>query len=57
MRPPTVLVESCFNSEQASLMRLIYTEKYVLVLKQVILIARVVLISSGLDSKGGLKFE
>ena len=45
-----VLVESCLNSEQVSLMRSNYLEKYILVLKQVVIIAKVVLIWSGLYS-------
>ena len=46
-----VLVGSGLKSEQVSLMRpIFYTEKYVLVLKQVDLIVRKVLISSGLRS-------
>ena len=44
------LVESGFNSEQVSLMRPFDIEKCVLVLKQVVLIARVILISKGLYS-------
>ena len=44
-----VLVKSGLNnSEQVSLMRPIYIENWILVLKQVVLIARIVLISSGL---------
>ena len=48
--PPMVLVEGGLNSEQVSLMRPIYTEKCILVLKQVILIARVILIIAELYS-------
>ena len=33
-RPPMVLVEAAFNSEQASLMRPFYIEECILVLKQ-----------------------
>ena len=40
VRPPLVLVESGLNSEQVSLMRAIYFGKCILVLKQVVLIAR-----------------
>ena len=43
-----VLFDSGLNSEQFSLMRPIYIENCFLVLKQVVLIARMVLISSGL---------
>ena len=50
IRPSMVLVESGLNSEQVSLMSVIYIEKCILVLKQVVLIARVVLILSGLYS-------
>ena len=49
IRPPMVLVESGLNNEQVSLMRPIYIENCISVLKQVILIARVVFISGGLD--------
>ena len=45
-----VLVKSDLNSEQVSLMRPIYIEKYILVMKQVVLVARMVLISRGLYS-------
>ena len=44
-----VLVESGLNSVQISLMRPTYIEQSILELKQVVLIARVVLISSGLN--------
>ena len=44
IRPLKVLVKSGLNSEQVSLMRPIYIEKCILVKKQVVLIARVVLI-------------
>ena len=43
-----VLVESGLNSEQVSLTKPIYIEKWILVMKQVVLIVRVVLILSGL---------
>ena len=60
IRPPTVLVKSGLDSEQVSLMRPIFIENFILVLKQVVLIARVVLILSGLNSGtslylGGIK--
>ena len=42
-----VLVQSGLNNEQVSLVKPIYIEKYILVLKQVVLLARVVLISNG----------
>ena len=45
-----VPVESGLNSEQVPLMRPIYIENCILVLKKVALIVRVVLISSGLYS-------
>ena len=45
-----VLVRNGLNSEQVLLMRPIYIENCILVLKQVVLIARVVLILSGLYS-------
>ena len=48
--PPLVYVECGHNTEQVSLIRPIYIEKCILVLKQVVLIARVVLILSGLNS-------
>ena len=48
MSAPLVLVESGLNSEQASLMRPIYIENFILVLKQVVLIAREVLSLSGI---------
>ena len=51
IRPPKVLVENGHNSEQVSLMRPIYIENCILVLKQVVLMARVVLISNGLNSQ------
>ena len=41
-----VLVERVLNTEQVSLMRPIYIEKYILVLKQVVLIERMMLILS-----------
>ena len=44
------LIKSGLNGEQVSLMRPIYTEKCILVLKHVVLITRVVLMSSGLFS-------
>ena len=47
-RPPMVLLESCLNSDQVSLMRPIYIENCIMELKQVVLIARVVFILSGL---------
>ena len=50
IRPPLLLIESGLNSEQVSLMKTIYIENCILVLKQVVLVARVVLISSGLNS-------
>ena len=50
IRPSMVLVESGLISEQVSLMRLSNIEKCILVLKQVVLIARVVLILSGLNN-------
>ena len=50
IRPPVVLSESGLNSDQVSLMRPIYIEKSILVLKQVVLIARVVLNLSGLNT-------
>ena len=46
--PPMVVVESGLNSEQVSSMKPICIENCILVLKQVVLIVRVVLISSGL---------
>ena len=46
-----VLAESGLNTEQVSLMMPIYIEKCILVLKQVVLIERVVLILGGLYSK------
>ena len=54
-RPLMVLVKSGYNSKQVSIMRLIYIDKYILVLKQVVLIARVVLILSGLNRENLLK--
>ena len=48
-----VLIESGINNVQISLMRTINIEKCSLVLKEVVLIERVVLISSGLN-KGTL---
>ena len=45
-----VLVESGLNSGQVSLMRQLYIKKCFLVLKQVVLIARVVLISGDLNN-------
>ena len=46
-----VLVESGLNySEQVSLLRPIYTENCILILKQVVIIARMVLILGGLYS-------
>ena len=50
IRPPIVLAESGLNSEQVSLMRPIYIEKCISILKQIVLIERVVLILSGLFS-------
>ena len=47
VKPPMVLVESGLNSEYASLMSPIYIENCILVFKQVVLIAKVALISSG----------
>ena len=47
----TFTTRSGLYSEQASLMGPVYTEKCIIVLKQVILIARVVFISSGLHSE------
>ena len=52
-----VFVESGLNSEQDSLTRPINNDKCTLVLKQVVLIARVALILSGLYREGGLNFE
>ena len=46
IRPPMVLVESCLNSEQVSLMRPVYIENSISVLKHIVLIARISLISS-----------
>ena len=43
-------VGTCLNSEQVSLMRPIYIEKRILVLKQVVSIAKVVFILSGLNN-------
>ena len=37
IRPPLVLVESGLNSDQVSLMRPVYIEKCILVLKEVVL--------------------
>ena len=57
IRPPMVLVESGLNiqcSDQVSLMRPIYIENCISVLKQVVLIARVALIASGLYSRTSL---
>ena len=48
--PPIVLDKIGLNSKQVSLMRPIYIEKCILVLKQVVLIARMVLFLSGLFS-------
>ena len=45
------LVDSSLNSEQVSLLRPICIENYILVQKQVVLTARVVLILSGLQSR------
>ena len=45
-----VLVENGLNSEEVSLMRPIYIENCILVLKEMVLIVRMVLISSGLYS-------
>ena len=45
-----VIVESGLNSEQVPLTRPTYTEKCILVLKQVVLIERVVLLISGLNN-------
>ena len=50
-------VESGLYSEQVSLMSPIDIEKCLLVLKQVVLIARVDLISCGLYSESGLNFK
>ena len=50
IRPQMTLVESGLNSEQVSLMRPIYIEKMHFVQKHLVLIARMVLISSGLYS-------
>ena len=50
IRPPIVLVESGLLSEQVSLLRPICIENCILVLKQLVLIVKVVLISSGLYS-------
>ena len=55
IRPQMVLVESSLNNEQVSLMRSSYIEKYILVLKQMVLIVRVVMISSGLKNRTLLK--
>ena len=52
-----VLAENGLNSEQVSLMRPNYIKKYILVLKQVVLIERVVLILSGLYSGTLLYFS
>ena len=46
-----VPVKSGLDSEQVSLLRPIYIEKCILVLKQVVLIAVMVFISSGLYSR------
>ena len=51
IRKPMALAECGFNSEQVSLMRPIYFENCIMVLKQVVFIAKVVLISSGLYSR------
>ena len=48
-----VLVKSGLNSTQASLMRHIYTEKCVLVMKQAVLTVRMVLILSDLYTCNG----
>ena len=50
IRPRIVFVESGLNSEQVSLMTPIYIKNAFLVLKQVVLIARVVFLVSGLYS-------
>ena len=42
-----VLVKNGLNSEQVSLMKLVHIEKCILVVKQVVLIARSVFILSG----------
>ena len=42
IRPPMFLEESGLNSEQATIMRPIYCENRILVLKQVVFMARVV---------------
>ena len=51
MRPPIALVESGINSGQVSLMRPVCIENCISVMKQVVLIARVVSILSGLYSE------
>ena len=51
IRPPMVLDESGLNSEKVSLMRLICIENCISVLKQVVLIVRMVSISDGLYSR------
>ena len=50
IRPPIVHVESGLYSEQVSLIRPFNIEKWSWVLKQVVLIARMVIISRGLYS-------
>ena len=57
IRPPLVLAEYGLNSQQVSLMRHIDLKKFILILKQVVLMARVVLISSGLNSKTSLHIK
>ena len=54
IRPPIVLIESDLNSEQVSLINLMRptdNEKRTSVLKQVVLLVRVILISSGFNSR------
>ena len=51
IQPPMVLVESGLYSKQVSLMRPIYIKNSILVVKQVVLIVRVVLILSSLYSR------
>ena len=50
LRPQLELVESGLNREQASFSRSIFIEEYILLQKQVVLIVRVILTSSGLYS-------
>ena len=46
--PSLVFVESGLNSEQVSLMKPFNIEKYISVLEQIVLIARIVLLLNGL---------